>query len=195
MVGNCSRALRNPGRYRGLGGQMHKKQHQRGFLFRSQPARGRRTQEAAEWSRDGPGDISGGWIRRVHTAHQSWNTTLGPQWEGAVRGMGVTDWGWREEQPHGGQHRAAEENVAARPGAPSSLGGEVASQRGPVDARVVEGTVVLVAAVALHHEMPTHGAVRHVCGDEDGIVRQEGSEAGATHPPSPRNPESHLSET
>lgn len=40
MVGNCSRALRNPGRYPGLGGQMHKKQHQRGFLFRSQLARG-----------------------------------------------------------------------------------------------------------------------------------------------------------
>ena len=74
------------------------------------------------------------------------------------------------------------------------VGGGLGQGR-PVDARVVEGTVVLVAAVTLHHEMPTHGAVRHVCGDEDGVVRQEGSEAGATHPPSPRHPESRLSET
>ena len=77
--------------------------------------------------------------------------------------MGVTDWGWREEQPHGGQHRAAEENVAARPGAPSRLGGEVASQRGPVDARVVEGTEVLVSTVALFGEVSADGAVRFVC--------------------------------
>lgn len=58
MVANCSRALRNPGRSRGLGGQMHKKQHQRGFLFCSQPARGR-----------GPG-------RQVHGAAMVLETSL-----------------------------------------------------------------------------------------------------------------------
>lgn len=32
-------------------------------------------------------------------------------------------------------------------------------QGGPIDTRVVEGTVVLIAAVALHHEMPANRAV------------------------------------
>lgn len=32
-------------------------------------------------------------------------------------------------------------------------------QGGPIDTRVVEGTVVLIAAVALHHEMSAHRAV------------------------------------
>ena len=63
MVGNCSRALRNPGRYPGLGGQMHKKQHQRGFLFCSQLARGKRIQEAVEWSKDGVPETS---LWRLH---------------------------------------------------------------------------------------------------------------------------------
>ena len=58
MVANRSRVLRNPGRSRGLGGQMHKKQHQRGFLFCSQPARGR-----------GPG-------RQVHGAAMVLDTSL-----------------------------------------------------------------------------------------------------------------------
>lgn len=32
-------------------------------------------------------------------------------------------------------------------------------QGGPIDTRVVEGTVVLIAAVALHHEMSANRAV------------------------------------
>ena len=87
----------------------------------------------------------------------------GPPVGGGGEGVGVTDWGWCEQQPHGGQHRAAGENVAARPGTPSSLGGEAASQRRPVDARVVEGTEVLVSTVALFGEVSADGAVRFVC--------------------------------
>ena len=46
---------------------------------------GERTRKAGAWSSDGPGHVSGGWVRRVHTAHQSWNTALDPQGQGVVR--------------------------------------------------------------------------------------------------------------
>ena len=41
----------------------------------------------------------------------------------------------------------------------SVLGG----QWWPVNPRVIEGAVVLVSAVALHHEVSTHGPLGHVC--------------------------------
>lgn len=44
-------------------------------------------------------------------------------------------------------------------------------QGGPIDTGVVEGTVVLIAAVALHHEMSANRAVGHVCGNDGGIIR------------------------
>lgn len=154
MVANCSRVLRNPGRSRGPGGQMHKKQHQRGFLFCSQPARGR-TREAGAWSSDGPGHVSGGWVRRVHTAHQSWNTALDPQGQGAVRVVRGTASRWpsqghREER--GCQVRGSFQSV-----------GRTVSQRRAVDTWVVEGTEVLVSTVALFGEVSADGAAGFVC--------------------------------
>lgn len=44
----------------------------------------------------------------------------------------------------------------------------VSGQGGPVDAGVVEGTVVLVPAAALEHEVAAHGAARHVWGRQKG---------------------------
>lgn len=49
---------------------MHKKQHQRGFLFRSQSARGKRIQEAVEWSEDGVLKTSL-WKRDQKSAHRA----------------------------------------------------------------------------------------------------------------------------
>lgn len=53
-----------------------------------------------------------------------------------------------------GRSKAAVHRVCVGRAGRWSLG-----QGGPVDTRVVEGTVVLIAAVALHHEMSTHRAV------------------------------------
>lgn len=46
----------------------------------------------------------------------------------------------------------------------NSVGGQTGflGQGGPVDPRVVEGTAVLIAAVALHHKVSANGAVGHV---------------------------------
>lgn len=60
-------------------------------------------------------------------------------------------------------------------------------QGGPIDTRVVEGTVVLIAAVALHHEVSANRAVRHVCGNEGGMVRQEVAKRSMPASPIPKS--------
>ena len=46
------------------------------------------------------------------------------------------------------------------------VGGVVWGQWGSVDTRVVESTVALVPAAALHHEVTTHRPLGHVCREE-----------------------------
>lgn len=84
MVGNCSRALRNRRQYQGRGGQMYKKQHQRGFLFSSQLAMGKRIQEAVEGSKDGVLKMSLWRLdqKKAHILGTSDETALDPKLEG-----------------------------------------------------------------------------------------------------------------
>lgn len=76
---------------------------------------------------------------------------------GGGEGVGVTDWGWREEQLSRWPAQGRRGERAGQAGAPSSLGGEAASQRGPADARVVEGTEVLVSTVPLWRSVGRRG--------------------------------------
>lgn len=68
---------------------MHKKQHQRGFLFSSQLARGKRIQEAVEGSKDGVLKASLWRLdqKKAHTLGTSDETQLWiPNWGGGRRG-------------------------------------------------------------------------------------------------------------
>lgn len=92
----------------GTGRQMHKKQHQRGFLFSSHLAKGKKIQEAVEGARRGPEgkSLEAGLEDRAHCAPVMKHNS-GPQTREVVDGGGrVTDRGCRVEEPHSSHHGA-----------------------------------------------------------------------------------------
>lgn len=62
---------------------MYKKQHQRGFLFSSHFARGKKIQEAVEGSRDGVPKASLWRLeqKKARTSHTGDDTHSGPKWK------------------------------------------------------------------------------------------------------------------
>lgn len=107
---------------------------------------------------------------------QNVSSLSSPDWREICTSMRTSDqktprnpgrWALRGPAPHrlgagdSGPHRSHKRVEGARlQSAGLCVGGRaVLGQGGPIDTRVVEGTVVLVAAVALHHEMSTNGAL------------------------------------
>lgn len=74
-----------------------------------------------------------------------------------TEGAGSSSAGDGECGPHRSHNRV--EGAAVPRVCVGGAGRRPLGQGGPVDTRVVEGTVVLIAAVALHHEMSANGAV------------------------------------
>lgn len=152
-----------PGRYRELGGQMHEKQHQRGFLFRSQ-LEGEEDPGGSSMEQSwGPGDesLEAGPEERVQprTSDEHDSTPSGGGGDEGGR-HGPRCW---VEQPHSSHHRATGKYTATRPVGSFQPGWEgTVSQRRSISARVVEGTEVLISTVAFFGKVSADGAVGFV---------------------------------
>lgn len=79
------------------------------------------------------------------------------RWE--LRGPAPHQLGIGKIGPHRSHNRVEGARLQSTGGHVGGVGRWSLGQGGPIDTRVVEGTVVLIAAVALHHEMSTDRAV------------------------------------
>lgn len=138
----------------GAGAQMHKQQHQRSPVWQSfgrgeDPGGSGREQ-------DGVPMASGAWIRRPHVPHTSDSHNSGPLTGEMMSGVDMS--------PTEGDRRALSSyNGATRSEGSVQPGWEgTVSQRRSVDPRMVEGTQVFVATVALFGKVSADRAVRLV---------------------------------